>query len=48
MKTAEAASDSMSQVQQEKIMERLKKAGELVKDSQVYQDWMSDERISNK
>ena len=48
MKTAEAASHSMSQVQQQKIMERLKKAGELVKDSQVYQDWMSDERISNK
>ena len=48
MKTAEAASESMSQLQQEKIIERLKKAGDLVKDSQVYQDWMSDERISNK
>lgn len=48
MKTAQAASETMNESQQQKIQERIKNAGESVKDSPVFNDWLNDERISKK
>lgn len=48
MITAQRAADNMSQVQRDKIVERLKKAGDDVKASAVYQDWMNDQSIVRK
>ena len=48
MRTAQKASDEMSEVQQNKVVERLQKAGETIKDSQVYKDWENDKRISEQ
>jgi hypothetical protein len=46
MKTAQAASESMSAAQQQKAKERVRKVGELIKDTAVYKDWINDNRIA--
>lgn len=38
----------MSQNQKDKVMERIKKADDALKDSVVYNDWLNDSQISKK
>lgn len=47
MQVAQEASDSISEVQENKIAERLKKVGASIKDSPVYKDWVNDVNLKN-
>lgn len=45
MRQANEASDNMSEVQKQKTMDRLKKAGQNILNSATYKDWESDQKI---
>lgn len=45
LKTAQVASDSMSEKQKEKIVENLKKKADKIKDYPIFQDWMNDREL---
>lgn len=47
MQVAQKASVSMSEAQENKIAERLKKVGATIKDSPVYKDWVNDAKLIN-
>jgi len=42
MRTAQEASESMSEAQQKKVLDKIKRVGEEVKKYPVYKDWMDD------
>ena len=48
MQTARKAASLMSEPQKKKVQERIKKAGETIKDSPVFNDLLNDIRISKK
>ena len=48
METAKKASEAMSVAQQKKAEDRIKAAGEEVKNYSVFQDWMNDMDLKNK
>jgi len=45
LKTAQAASESMSEKQKEKIVENLKSKADKIKDYPIFQDWLSDRNL---
>ena len=48
METAKKASEAMSVAQQKKAEDRIKAAGEDVKNYSVFQDWMNDMDLKNR
>lgn len=48
MRTAQKASESMSDAQQEKVLNTIQKAGNAVKCYAVFKDWDNDKRISEQ
>jgi hypothetical protein len=48
LKTAQAASDSMSEKQKEKIIEKLKNKEDKIKNYPIFQDWLSDRNLLKK
>lgn len=48
METAKKASEAMSVAQQKKAEDRIKAAGEEVKNYSVFQDWMNDMDLKNR
>jgi len=48
MKTAQGASNSISDAQQEKIVDRIRKSGDAIKDFPIFKDWGNDRRISKQ
>lgn len=48
LKTAQSASNSISEKQMGKIVENLKNKADRIKDYPILQDWLSDHELHNK